>query len=103
MWKKYDGTEAEAMQDEPTFEEHEEIRQRIRDFRDSSAIERNAKTLYEACKSASVGEAIKCPACNFTMVKKSYQHVFCSNKGRDNCKDTYWNFIEPSRMKRKMR
>lgn len=46
---------------------------------------------YEAAKSAKVGSMILCPGCGKLFLKRSYQHVFCSNKGRGNCKDRYWN------------
>lgn len=47
--------------------------------------------LYEAAKAAKTGTDCKCPGCGTTFTKKSYQQAFCSNKGRNNCKDKYWN------------
>ena len=34
---------------------------------------------------------IKCKNCGKDFIKKSYQHKFCSNKGRENCKDKFHN------------
>jgi len=52
--------------------------------------ERGSKS-YKAAKAAPVGSQIKCAECGKKMIKKSYQQAFCSNKGRGNCKDRYWN------------
>ena len=49
---------------------------------------------YKKAKAAKVGEKITCPTCGKEFTKKSYQQAFCRNKGRDNCKDGYWNFVK---------
>ena len=46
---------------------------------------------YNAAKQAKTGETITCAGCGKGFKKKSYQQAFCSNKGKGNCKDTYWN------------
>lgn len=48
---------------------------------------------YKTARASKVGSRIKCaaPGCGKTFIKKSYQQCFCSNKGRGNCKDRYWN------------
>ena len=47
--------------------------------------------LYEVAKATKTGSECKCPGCGSMFTKKSYQQAFCSNKGRNNCKDRYWN------------
>jgi len=49
---------------------------------------------------ANTGSIIICPVCKKKIRKRSYQHVFCSNRGQGNCKDAYWNTVDPSRMDR---
>lgn len=61
-----------------------------------TAIE-NRKTLYGVAAAAKVGDTCKCPSCVKTFTKKSYQQKFCSNKGGGNCKDAYWNSVDPAR------
>ena len=56
--------------------------------------------LYETAAAAKVGTECHCPGCGKKFKKKSYQQKFCSNKGRGNCKDTYWNRADDSRMQR---
>jgi hypothetical protein len=60
------------------------------------AIE-NRQKLYHTAAAAKVGQTCKCPSCVKDFVKKSYQQKFCSNKGGGNCKDTYWNTVDPKR------
>ena len=55
---------------------------------------------YRVAKAARVGSSVECPVCSKPFKKRSYQHIFCSNKGRGNCKDTYWNAIDPARLER---
>ena len=55
---------------------------------------------YHIAKSAKVQSRIKCPSCNRIFIKKSYQQAFCSNKGRGNCKDRYWNIADDTRRER---
>lgn len=56
--------------------------------------------LYVTAKAAKKGETCTCPGCGKPFEKKSYQQAFCSNKGRGNCKDTYWNRATPERTER---
>lgn len=56
--------------------------------------------LYKVAKAAKVGTMIVCPVCGKSFKKKSYQQAFCSNKGRGNCKDTYWNSTDEWRAMR---
>jgi hypothetical protein len=55
---------------------------------------------YDLAKKATVGETIECPACGKKFPKRSYQHAFCCNKGRNNCKDRYWNTVDETRADR---
>ena len=54
----------------------------------------------QVVRDASVGSMVLCPVCGRRFVKKSYQHSFCRNKGRSNCKDKYWNTVIPERQDR---
>lgn len=58
--------------------------------------------LYEVAKATKTGNECKCPGCGNTFKKKSYQQAFCSNKGRNNCKDRYWNRASDERSMRAM-
>lgn len=51
-------------------------------------------------KRSQVGTTIRCANCGKRILKKSYQTQFCSNKGRRNCKDTYWNNVDDTRRDR---
>lgn len=55
---------------------------------------------YQDNKTSQVGTTIRCACCNRRILKKSYQTQFCSNKGRGNCKDTYWNNVSDKRRER---
>ena len=55
---------------------------------------------YSAIKRAKVGVEMACPVCGKMMVKRSYQHAFCSNIGAGNCKDRFWNLTVTSRRER---
>lgn len=55
------------------------------------------KRLYEAAKATKVGIIVCCPTCSKMFTKKSYQQAFCSNKGKGNCKDVYWNSVDEDR------
>lgn len=57
---------------------------------------------YLAAKEAKVGDVVTC-ICGKTFIKRSYQHAFCSNKGRGNCKDHYWNVTDAERYERAKR
>lgn len=56
--------------------------------------------LYNAAKAAKTGAECVCPSCAKKFKKKSYQQAFCSNKGANNCKDSFWNRASPDRMQR---
>jgi ssDNA-binding Zn-finger/Zn-ribbon topoisomerase 1 len=58
---------------------------------------------YVVVEMAKVGTMIRCPVCNKLIKKKSYQHKFCSNRGRGNCKDRYWNSVDEIRRARAVR
>ena len=60
----------------------------------------NKKARYADNKSSQVGTTIRCANCSNRIVKKSYQTQFCSNKGRNNCKDSYWNCSTNKRLYR---
>jgi hypothetical protein len=51
--------------------------------------------LYNTAKAAKTGTQCVCPSCQKQFTKKSYQQAFCSNKGRNNCKDVFWNRASP--------
>lgn len=72
------------------------------DLRAATAIiaKQHTLKLYETAAAAKVGTECHCPGCGKKFKKKSYQQKFCSNKGRGNCKDTYWNRADDSRMQR---
>ena len=58
------------------------------------------KTLYNQTKKAKIGHVIKCPACKQKHIKTTYNKVFCSNAktvGNPNCKDNFWNFVDPEK------
>jgi hypothetical protein len=58
------------------------------------------KALYNKAKSAKVGEKINCPGCRKQHEKTTYHKVFCSNaktRGRNNCKDNFWNKVDPEK------
>ncbi len=52
---------------------------------------------YNLNKNAEVGCTIPCPICGNLILKNCYQKVFCNKKkkGKSNCKDKYWNLINP--------
>lgn len=56
--------------------------------------------LYETAKTAKTGTTCTCPSCGSPFTKKSYQQAFCSNKGRNNCKDSFWNRASSERAMR---
>ena len=55
---------------------------------------------YKIAEETKVGLSFVCPACGKKIVKRSYQHRFCRNKGNGNCKDRYWNSVDPIRSER---
>lgn len=70
------------------------------DFEDEPIIEYSNLGPYLAAKNAKVGETVKCGCgCGRKFKKKSYQQAFFRNKGRNNCKDNYYNRT-PERVER---
>jgi hypothetical protein len=86
------GDESKALQDQHADAEAAEI---VRTVALAVRTER-----YDAAKAAAVGTTIACPWCGKRFGKRSYQQVFCSNKGRGNCKDSYHNQATPERLER---
>lgn len=72
---------------------------RVVDDNGLTAKQQGMKELYRVAQNSKVGEAISCPACNQKLKKKSHNHIFCSSKGKNNCKDVYHNMVEPERLK----
>jgi len=64
-----------------------------RECREAEWDERLARTQsrYDDNKRSDIGTTIRCATCGRRIKKKSYQTQFCSNRGRGNCKDTFWN------------
>jgi hypothetical protein len=52
---------------------------------------------YKENKNSNIGTTIKCAWCGKRIIKKSYQTQFCSNKGKNNCKDKYHNNTNETR------
>jgi hypothetical protein len=55
---------------------------------------------YNKAKLAKVGDFVQCPVCGRRFIKQTYNQIFCSNaktKLRNNCKDKYWNNIDPKK------
>ena len=112
MMREWDGTEGEHLSDMMDFEEGNDFlpkRVTLASIRaDIAAINsmafENSKVeklrLYEVAKAAKVHTVCKCPVCSKDFTKKSYQQAFCSNKGADNCKDSFWNRQSETRAKR---
>ena len=58
------------------------------------------KRLYNVAKDAKVGIEITCPSCGLKHTKTTYNKVFCSNaksKVWRNCKDAFWNKVDPEK------
>lgn len=70
------------------------------DARDDAPRIDTSPDLYNIAKQRPVGQVCVCPHCRQTFTKKTYQQAFCSNKGRGNCKDAYWNRATPQRLSR---
>lgn len=51
--------------------------------------------IYKHNKSAKVGEIIVCPSCHTGFTKEHYQQAFCKTKPGTQCKDKYWNTVDP--------
>jgi hypothetical protein len=90
--KEWDGTEAEALEESITPQEHEETRLMLRQASMVDSLEQRLETV----KSAKVGDTVNCPACDREMVKTTYHKTFCSNAkthGKRNCKDRFHNVL----------
>ena len=76
----------------------------LRDYRVATVARVISKermlTAYETAKAAKTGATCVCPSCQKQFIKKSYQQAFCSNKGRNNCKDVFWNRASSERSER---
>lgn len=55
---------------------------------------------YNIIKAAKTGTLCTCPGCGKAFTKKSYNTIFCSNKGPNNCKDRFWTAVRPERRER---
>lgn len=58
------------------------------------------KTLYNMAKKAKVGSMIRCPSCKKMHKKTTYHKIFCCNYktiGNPNCKDNFWNWVDPEK------
>lgn len=67
------------------------------DFHESECQE--MYSLYTRAKNTRTGGRMLCPGCGKSIVKTTYNKVFCSNgrtvKGKSSCKDFFWNTINP--------
>ena len=61
---------------------------------DQSAL----KARYESALALPAGSTAQCPICSADVVKRTYNHVFCSNSGAGNHKDEYHNILNPARI-----
>lgn len=62
------------------------------------------KSDYAIIKGKPIGHAVNCCVCGKQFVKKSSSQAFCSNgrnKGAGNCKDAFWNKVDPEKRCRK--
>lgn len=112
--KEYEGTEADAMDDSGYACEIDPDCQQARE--DAQERERNLEVVmaqtrtgmrarYDTAVAAKQGTTFACPSCGKSTVKSTYNKVFCSNgrtarKGQNNCKDRYWNSVDPNRSER---
>lgn len=58
---------------------------------------RNITKTYLTNKSAHIGQELSCPACGSRFVKKHYQQAFCKTRPGTQCKDKYWNTVDPTK------
>jgi len=87
-------SEGEAI-DDPGAVMAEELERREASERGDhfSLVRQRLVQLHDDAKSAEVGATIRCPNCEKLIVKRSYQHAFCSNKGKKSCKTKYHNRV----------
>lgn len=55
------------------------------------------KEAYASSKSAKVGCTCICPSCGRNFTKTSYQQAFCKALPGTQCKDKYWNTVDPKK------
>ena len=83
------GDEAEALSEQYVDEEV---------YRDLQEIERERMhRRYNDNAQSPRGCTIRCACCGRRIKKANYQTQFCSNRGRGNCKDIFWNTVNPKR------
>lgn len=58
---------------------------------------------YDDNKRSATGTTIRCAYCGSRILKNNYQTQFCSNKGKGNHKDLYWNNVNDKRRFRAQR
>ena len=63
-------------------------------------IRKNLYTLNKVCK---VGAECNCPGCGEKFIKKTYSQAFCRTKNNTQCKDKYWNQVDPNKRNNKTR
>lgn len=55
------------------------------------------KDVYNKNKSAKIGQECNCPSCGSKFIKSNYQQSFCKSKPKTQCKDKYWNTVDPKK------
>lgn len=55
------------------------------------------KNRYEANKTLKVGDECKCPSCGTKFIKQAYNQSFCKSKPKTQCKDKYYNTVDPNK------
>lgn len=97
MMQEWDGTEAQAMEDNSDGGAADDMAEREAEERFHDR--QDSKKRYQIAKAAKVGSKIFCPGCGKLFVKTTYNKVFCSNgrtvKGQSSCKDRYHNMANP--------
>jgi hypothetical protein len=63
-----------------------------------SQTQKDAKARYDKAMKAKIGTIVNCPHCSLEVTKKTFNHVFCGNKGTANCKDELANTMNPERI-----
>jgi hypothetical protein len=58
----------------------------------------DARVRYMVASNAKKGDTIECPTCIKSITKKAHNTIFCSGKGKDNCRDGYHNLMNPARI-----
>jgi hypothetical protein len=58
---------------------------------------RDMSVRYAENKGSRIDTTIECACCKRRIIKANYQSQFCSNKGKGNCKDQYWNAVREAR------